>query len=47
MSWTDREEYISTVDVISTDIPVIPVINGEGINEEVGHMNDENYIMEV
>ena len=39
--------HMKSSPVISTDIPVIPVINGEGINEEVGHMNDENYIMEV
>ena len=39
--------HMKSSSVISTDIPVIPVINGEGIDEEVGNMNDENYIMEV
>ena len=36
--------HMKSSSVISTDIPVI---NGEGIDEEVGNMNDENYIMEV
>jgi len=39
--------HMKSSSVISTDIPVIPAINGEGIYEEVGNMNDENYIMEV